>query len=314
MRKSCHFGATILLLQNLTSVSRQHNSAYPEAFNNYHLSASQQQTSFFICINRQCINMQCVYCYTDLQEKQSTSKGCRLLLIEIQVVTRKSIHGGALFVCSTALKRTSSTKGFSGIMESFTDLAKNGSYDYPPGYLPQSPLCPQVPIAQEKLEPQNKIRYAKHWRYSVTLNDEDEATIEQTMGKKATEELYKIAKRKIQEAERAEDEYFKAIFLEMKEAQLVARDEKIKRVDELMRLERERQEQEKRKEEREQEHEERERKQEERERKKEEREEILYEQRIMSTDTTKMDEIETEYYSLLKTSIIKKRRVTGFQL
>lgn len=149
---------------------------------------------------------------------------------------------------------------------------------------------------------------------SVGLNDEDEATIEQTTGRKATEELYKIVKRKVQEAERAEDEYFKALFLEIKESQLVARDERIKRVDELMILERERLEQEKRKEEREQEQEERERKKEERERKKEEREEILYEQRIMSTDTTKMDEIETEYYSLLKTSIIKKRRITGFQL
>lgn len=149
---------------------------------------------------------------------------------------------------------------------------------------------------------------------SVSLNDEDEATIEQTMGRKATEELYERAKRKVQEAERAEDEYFKAIFVEIKEAQLVARNERIIRVDELMRLERERLEQEKRKEEREQEQEERERKKEERERKKEEREEILYEQRIMSTDTTKMDEIETEYYSLLKTSIIKKRRITGFQL
>lgn len=149
---------------------------------------------------------------------------------------------------------------------------------------------------------------------SVSLNDEDEATIEQTMGRKTTEELYKTAKRKVQEADRAEDEYFKAIFLDIKDTQLVARDEKIKRVDELMRLETERLEQEKRKEEREQEQEERERKKEERERKKEEREEILYEQRIMSTDTTKMDEIETEYYSLLKTSIIKKRRTTGFQL
>lgn len=149
---------------------------------------------------------------------------------------------------------------------------------------------------------------------SVSLNDEDEATIEQTMGRKGTEELYKIAKRKVQEAERAEDEYFKAIFLEMKEAQLVTRDERIKRLDELIRLERERLEQEKRKEEREQEQEERERKKEERERKKEEREEILYEQRVMSTDTCKMGEIENEYYSLLKTSIIKKRRVTGFEL
>ncbi|KAL8148857.1 uncharacterized protein LOC141708497 [Apium graveolens] len=148
---------------------------------------------------------------------------------------------------------------------------------------------------------------------SVSLNEEAEATIEQTMGRKATEELYKRAKRKIQEAEKAEDEYFKAIFLEIKETQLVARDEMIKRVDELMKLERERFEQEKRNEEREKEQEERERKKEERERKKEEREEILYEQRIMSTDTTKMDEIETEYYSLLKTSIIKKRRITGFQ-
>ncbi|WOH01727.1 hypothetical protein DCAR_0521112 [Daucus carota subsp. sativus] len=149
---------------------------------------------------------------------------------------------------------------------------------------------------------------------SVSFNVEDEATLELPMGRKTTEELHKITKRKVQEAEEAEDEYFKAIFVEMKESQLVARSERIKRVDELLRLERERQEFEKRKEEQEQEEKERERKKEERERKKEEREEILYEQRIMSTNTTNMDEIEAEYYSLLKSSIIKKRRSTGFQL
>lgn len=59
--------------------------------------------------------------------------------------------------------------------------------------------------------------------------------------------MFKITKRKVQEAEEAEDEYFKAIFVEIKEAQLVARNERIKRVDELLRLERGRLEQEKRK-------------------------------------------------------------------
>lgn len=139
---------------------------------------------------------------------------------------------------------------------------------------------------------------------SVGLNDTDEATLEQPSGSKAPNELFKKTIRKVQEAE---DEYIKAIFVEIKEAQRVARNERIARVDELLGLEKERLEREKRKEEREQ-------KQEERERKKEEREEMLFEQRILSTNTTNMDETEREYYSLLKASIMKKRRTTGFQL
>ncbi|KAK1353441.1 hypothetical protein POM88_052576 [Heracleum sosnowskyi] len=80
MTKSCHSGAKILLLQNLR---RQHHLAYPAASNSYHLPASQERPSFFICINRQC-----ACCYGDLQEKQrSTSKGCMLLLTEKQVIT-----------------------------------------------------------------------------------------------------------------------------------------------------------------------------------------------------------------------------------
>lgn len=47
-------------------------------------------------------------------------------------------------------------------MESFADLAKNGSYVNHPEYLPQSPLCPQVPITQEvgssEVNKQKRIR------------------------------------------------------------------------------------------------------------------------------------------------------------
>lgn len=69
------------------------------------------------------------------------------------------------------------------------------------------------------------------------------------MGRKASKELFRETKRKAQENE---EECVKAIFAEIKEARVVATNERIERVHELLRLERERPEREKRKEEREQ--------------------------------------------------------------
>lgn len=131
----------------------------------------------------------------------------------------------------------------------------------------------------------------------VNMNDvlDSDHGLERPTGRKSSKELFRKAKEKAQEDG---DHDVKNIFAELKEAHVVSRNERSERLDELMRMAKERQEMERRKEERQ--------------KKKEEREEMLYEQKILSTDTSKMDPMQAEYYHSLKVAIMEKRRQTGF--
>ena len=50
------------------------------------------------------------------------------------------------------------------------------------------------------------------------------------------------------------------------------------------------------------------------EKRKDEREQMLYEENILSLDTSIMDQYQVEYYVSLKEAIIEKRRKIGFTL